>query len=541
MKKDYKIRVITVFLLFFFLFIVVIIRLFLLQVKQKTFFKELAQQQYEIVVTCNAPRAPIYDRSGNIALAFNREVLSAFILPHELNHQQEMELFLQQYYPDVYKRLLKHPERHFWWLERKLDPVRLAKLKEHNLDDIHFINESQRFYPVQSAAHVVGFTDMDNSGIGGIELLYNKRLMGLPALIKLEKDARAKNLYFEKLIKKPGEPGNSVRLTIDSTLQFLANEELKRAVDSFEAKGGSVIIMNPDNGQILTMTNCPLFDPNQRTVTNLEVTKNSAVTECYELGSVMKAFCALAALEESVVQYDELVDCGGKVAYIDGVRVENWTRTEVVPFYDVIKFSSNVGIAKIGKRLGPKYYEHLRKLGFGTKTEIEFPGERVGFVNAPEKWSRSSLIVMSFGYEIMASLLQLCRAFCLIANGGYLITPTLVLEPASAQSTQRSSRLYKPQTIRTMKNILEKVGARYVVSGYRIMGKTGTARFARDGKYSAKDHVYTFAGIVERNNYRRVIVTFIKEPKKTSLWASEIAAPLFQKIAERMVIYESTR
>ncbi len=512
-----------------------------MQVKQKTFFKELAQQQYELVVTCNAPRAPIYDRSGKIALAFNREVMSAFILPHELNHQQETELFLQQYYPDVYTRLRKYPERHFLWLERKLDPARLAKLKEHNLDDIHFINESQRFYPVQSAAHVIGFTDMDNNGIGGIELLYNKRLMGVPALIKLEKDARAKNLYFEKLIKKPGEPGSQVRLTIDSTLQFLANEELKKAVNLFDAKGGSVIIMNPDNGQILTMTNYPPFDPNQRTITNLEVTKNSAVTECYELGSVIKALCALAAIEENVVQYDEPIDCGGKVAYIDGFRIENWTRTEVVPFYDVIKFSSNIGIAKVAKRLGTKYYEHLRKLGFGTKTLIEFPGERAGFVNAPEKWSRSSLLVMSFGYETMVSLLQLCRAFCLIANGGYLVTPTLVLEPLLAKSTQRSARLYKTQTIHTMKNILEKVGVRYAIPGYRVMGKTGTARFARDGKYSQKDHIYTFAGIIEHENYRRVIVTFIKEPKKTSLWASETAAPLFQKIAERMVIYESTK
>jgi cell division protein FtsI (penicillin-binding protein 3) len=358
--------------------------------------------------------------------------------------------------------------------------------------------------------------------------------------VRFERDARAKRFYFEKCVEQEGAEGIPLILTIDRSLQFFSFEELKKTIQDYQAQSGAVLIMNPDNGQILSMVNYPTFDANQKSIPTLDVTKNIIVTECFELGSVMKSMCALAALEEGVVSYDELIDCQGKSAYIDGLCVTNWKSVGIVPFCDVIKNSSNVGVAKVAKRLGPKLYTHLRRLGFGYKTGIMFPGERAGFVNAPEKWSRFSVLVMSFGYEAMASLLQLGRAFCVIANGGYLITPTLVLEQNQKKKIKKREKLYKDQTLVVMKNILEKIGDRYKIDGYRVMGKTGTARCVIDGQYSKKEHVYTFAGIVERGRYRRVIVTFIKRPARASLWAAEVAAPLFQHVAERMVLYEDT-
>lgn len=541
-RGKYKVRIIIVFLVFCFLFSVIIARLFLIQIRQQGFFKTLAQQQHELAVTINPPRAAIYDRYSK-SLVLNKEDESAFILPRQLEQRAQTEYFLKTEYPEVYARLKAHPEKYFLWLERRIPKERCEALQKREFVDVHFINEFHRWYPYREFAHILGFTNVDSEGIAGIELLCCKQLRGHAATLKLEKDARSGSFYFTKHVEREGKDGEPVTLTIDGPLQTFAYKELEKTVKDYQALGGAVLVLNPDSGEILAMANYPGFDPNAK-VASLDVTKNIIVTEVFELGSVIKAFCALAALEEGVVTSDELIDCEGPVAYIDGLRVENVTNilnkvlrenNNVLPFHDVIKYSSNVGVVKVVRRLGTKFYDHLRRLGFGTKTGVQFPGERAGFVNSPEHWSRSSLMVMSFGYEMMASLLQLGRAFSVIANDGYLVEPRLML---SDQKPGVSKRLYKPATTATMKDILEQIGQKYGVKGCRVMGKTGTARCVKDGRYSKTAHNYTFAGIVEKDGYRRVVITFIREPSKAQLWASEVAAPLFHRVAEKMVIHD---
>ncbi len=538
-KKNYKPRVLIILITFFVLFFIILFRLYLLQIHRKDFFKILARQQYEVELKINPPRAKIYDKTGKKHLAFNKEVMSAFILPTQFEEQRKTDNFLRKNYRSVYNNIKKDKRKRFAWLERSLSEEKLKELKKLNLKDIHFIAEAQRFCPFAATSTVVGFTDIDNTGIAGTELEFNQRLGGSPTRVKIQKDARSGNFYFEKEVLQEGRTGEPVVLTLDSKLQFLAYEELKKTIKDVEAVSGSVLIMNPENGQILSMANYPDFDPNQKNIKDLEVTKNKIVTECYELGSVVKVFSALAALDEKVVTTDELIDCEGKSAYIDRFRVENWKAVDVIPFSDVIRYSSNVGIAKVIKRLGPKFYTHLRRLGFGQKTHIQFPGEREGFVNPPNNWSRSSLVVMSFGYEITATLLQLGKAFCIIANNGYDIQPILVKKPKKMLNAVRT-KIYPNDVIDQVKDILEVIGNRYSkgLEGYRIMGKTGTARSVKDGQYSKKHHVYSFGGIVEKGDYKRVIITFIKEPKGAGWWASQITAPLFNRVAEKMIIHD---
>lgn len=537
--KDYKARIVLVFLAFFALYLILAIRLFLLQVHQKNFFNILARQQHQVSITITPPRGIIFDRSGSIALALNQEIPSAFILPHQFKKTEQTNRFLQEYYPDVFKRMKEHPDRHFLWLERHLTPERVTWFKKIGTDDISFINEQKRYYPFQACTHLLGFTDIDNKGIAGLELEFDKKLEGTATHMTIARDARSGNYYFERAVDSMGQQGESLTLSIDSSLQFLAFEELRKTVDHFQAKLGSVLVMNPDNGEILAMASYPTFDPNQKSLPNLEVTKNNIVCDCYELGSVMKVFSALAALEEGVVTMDEEINCEGKVTSIDRFKVENWKSVGILPFRDVVRMSSNIGTAKIAKRVGKKLYDHFCRVGFGKKTNIQFPGERDGFVNSPKNWSKSSIIVLSFGYEIMASLLQLGQAFSLIANGGHLIQPTL-LKSQESLSTQKEF-LYKQETLEQIKEILESIGNRYKIAGYRIMGKTGSARCAEPGGYSQTRCLYTFAGIVEKSNYRRVIVTFVQEPEKKVRWASEVAAPLFQAVAQRMVLVDATK
>ncbi|MFC1894944.1 peptidoglycan D,D-transpeptidase FtsI family protein, partial [Candidatus Dependentiae bacterium] len=444
---------------------------------------------------------------------------------------------LKKHFNKIFHKIKKNKTKKFLWLERKLSTKRLEWFKKQNIKDIHFINEYQRFYPHPSTATIIGFTDIDNIGISGIELEFNNRLSGLPTIFNIKKDARIGHFYFDKEIIQPGKKGLPVSLTIDSKLQFLVQQELAKTVVDFEAKSGSVLILNPQNGDILCMANYPSFDPNKTKIKNLDLTKNKIVTECYELGSVVKVFSALASLQENVVTPDEEIDCGGKYSYIDKFKVENWKSVGILSFKDVIRYSSNVGIAKVIKRLGPKFYTHLSRLGFGQKTGILFPGERNCFVNPPYKWSRSSLLVMSFGYEIMATLLQLGKAFCVIANGGYDVQPALIKNPMKKHNTF-IKKIYNQKAILETKDILENIGKRYSkgLDGYKIMGKTGTARSLKNGKYSNKKHIYSFGGIIEKDDYKRVIITFVKEPKGAKWWASQITAPLFNRVAEKMII-----
>ncbi|MCK4650668.1 penicillin-binding protein 2 [Candidatus Babeliales bacterium] len=543
-KKNYKPRVFIILIIFSILFFTILTRLYLIQIHRKDFFKILAEQQYKVELKINPPRAKIYDSIGKVALTINREVDSTFILPNQFEEPKKIRSFFKKYFKKIYKKIKrdKNKKIKFLWLERRLSKEKLEWFKNFKLNDIHFLKEPARFYPFPASSTILGFTDIDNFGLAGIEMQFNSRLSGTPTTLELKKDARSGKFYFEKKIKEKGKKGQPVFLTIDRKLQFLAYEELKKTVDKFEAKSGSVLIIDPDSGKILTMANYPDFDPNKKEIEQIENTKNRIITECYELGSVMKTFSALAALEEEVVTPEEEIDCEGKKTYIDKFKIENWKSVGVVPFTDVVRLSSNVGIAKIAKRLGPKLYTHLRRLGFGNKTNIQFPGERSGFVNPPHKWSRPSLLVLSFGYELMGTILQLGKAFCIISNDGYDVCPQLITKPKKFRSTFRK-KIYKDKTIKQIKKILQTIGNNYKqnLEGFRVMGKTGTARSVKNGKYSKKHHVYFFGGIVEKGPYKRVIVTSVNEPKGAHWWASQITAPLFNQVAQRMVIHDLTQ
>ncbi|MBU4270147.1 penicillin-binding protein 2 [Candidatus Dependentiae bacterium] len=541
LKNDYKPRILIVFFVFVIFYLIIVLRLYILQIHDNNFFENLANQQYLVELKINPDRGKIYDRTGVNPLTINVLVNSAFVLPRQFQEKEVILNFLEKNYNDVYKKIKSNDKLKFAWLERQLTEERINYFKSKNLKDVLFMPEQSRFYPYNSAAQIVGFTDIDNIGLAGIELYFNKYLQGTPTTVELKKDARSDSFYFDKRIIEEGVKGQKVVLTIDSKLQFLVEQELEKTLNEFNAAEGSVLVINPDNGEILSMVNLPSFDPNQKSIENLEYTKNKIITENYELGSVMKTFAALAALQEGVVTPDEMIDCEGKVAFIDNFRVENWKSVDVISFSDVIKYSSNVGVAKIAQRLGPKLYTHLKRLGFGEKTGIEFPGERTGFVNPPSNWSRSSLIVMSFGYEIMATLLQLGKAFSIIANGGYDIDPVLVKFP-SRNKNYFEKKIYKTEAIEQLKVILESIGSVYSknLEGFRVMGKTGTARAIEDGRYSDKKHNYSFAGIIEKDKYKRVIITFVKDPKSVGLWASQICAPLFNRVAEKMIIQDLT-
>jgi cell division protein FtsI (penicillin-binding protein 3) len=541
MNDHYKIRISFIFLLFCAFYCIMIGNLFVIQIHNQEFYIKLARQQYNVSITAPFERANIFDRNMS-QLTVNYERISAFIMPKLLKNPERLEPFLKKNWPQALERLYRHKHDMFMFVERNMCKADQELVAEKKISDIKFLKESGRYYPHKHMAPVIGFTTMDNQGAVGIELAYNAQLGGSPATYLLEKDARSGYFYFTKETQIEGSKGDNLCLTIDHTLQFLAYDELQKTIDHYKAREGAVLIMNPTNGHILAMVTAPTFDPNSTKTIDIQQTRNIPITDAYELGSVMKIITALAALEEGVVEPEELINCeNSKHTTVCGRAVNTWQPHGIIPFNQVIQRSNNIGIAKIALRLGTILYNHFIRLDFGKKTGIELPGEHTGFVNPPDKWSKQSIISFSFGYETTATLLQLARAFSIFCNDGKMVTPTIIMrenhEPIYTEP------LYSARSINLVRSIMEKTvkegtGHRAYLENYTIMGKTGTANLIVDGHYDATKNIYTFIGIVEKGDYKRIIVTFVKQGLRPDLYASQVTAPLFATIAERMLLYD---
>ena len=534
-------RGLAVFGLFCLCFSAVMLHLFTMQIRQHTFFSDLAQKQYHTTMTYTPDRAPIIDRNGT-SIALNTCAISAFIAPSKIIMHEKLRTFLELYFPQAYTRYLTHQQHAFMFVQRNITEAQANLIKSYGIEEIQFVKEPHRYYPFCALASVVGITNIDNAGILGIEYLYDTRLKGTASSYTLQKDARSHYFYFEKQDQHVGQESLPVTLTIDADLQFLIYEELQQTIQKFNAKQGSIIILDPYTGAISVMANYPTFDPNNTQHLDMALTKNYCIAEQYELGSVIKVFAALAALEEGVVTVDEKIDCRNtKTTYIDGRKINTTVAHGLLTFSQVIEKSNNIGIALIAKRLNEKLYTHYQRVGFGTATGIELPGEQKGFINPPQHWSKQSVISLSYGYEITSTLLQLARAFSLIANGGHLVQPHIIKDPDI--KPQLSEQLYKTETIESIQEILslttqQGTARKARMRGYDIMCKTGTANLLENGVYVETKNSYTCAGILKKNDYIRVIVVYIKEAGTSGLFASHVAVPLFEKVAQKTIIHD---
>ena len=538
-----KKRLTTLFIFFCCLYIIIIANLYRIQIHQHKFFHELGQKQYSSVITIPVSRAPVYDRNGQ-CLALNKECMSACVIPTECKDQDTLLVFLKKHFPLSIERFMQHRTSNFMFIKRRLSTDEQELIMHSGIPELRIVCEESRYYPNESAGSILGITDIDNKGLFGIELQCNHHLSGKPTTVQLQKDARSGLFYFSKETKIAGTEGTPIKLTIDSTTQFLVSEELKETMSVHSATEGAVVVLDPKNGDIIAMANYPDFDPNHTENLDIAMTKNRVVTERYELGSVLKVFAALAALEEHVVTPDEIIDCkNAKTAYVAGRKVNTVHENGAIPFWQVIADSNNIGTSTVTLRLDTKLYDHYKRLGFTSTTGIGFPGEQAGFVNHPDNWSKQSILSLSYGYEVAITILQLAQAFGMIANDGYMISPRLILEPQQAQKIAQSDRLYAPETITAIKDILEKTTTegsckRARIKGYRIMSKTGTANTLLNGVYNADINRFTCSGIVEKDSYQRVIVAYIKAPFKKHRYASSMVVPLFERVAEKILIQD---
>jgi cell division protein FtsI (penicillin-binding protein 3) len=555
LKKSRK-RAVIISTILYFGFAIIVFRLIDLMVLNHGPLTKRANTQYVSVRTLNPQRGLIWDRRMR-EMAVNLEVDSLYAVPSQI---EDIDYLAKRLSPiikissNTLKDKLLRRERDFIWLKRKLDletSHKLSKFKKiSKIDSIGLITETRRFYPKgQTASHILGFTNIDNRGIEGIELQYDEYLRGKIKKVLNSRDARGRSLSsgVEEAIA-----GNNIILTIDETIQYIVEKEIERAVQKWQARAATAIMMNPVSGEVLAMANTPSYDPNYPSKSPVYKRRNRAITDIYEPGSTFKSILVSAAMEEGVVKIDEEFDVSRGYIVVGGKAVRDVHRNETLTFKDVIQKSSNVGAVQIGLKLGKeRYYEYMKKFGFGERTGIDLPGEIRGILRRPDKWSGTSIAALSIGQEIGATPLQVLRAYCAIANGGLLMRPYVVSEIISPQGevikrvTPRVvRRVISADTAKTVKDILKTVveeggtGRRAYIKGNLVAGKTGTAQMVdpETGGYSKDRYASSFVGFVPADNPVIALIVVIYEPKGAR-YGGVVAAPVFRNIVEHTLTY----
>jgi cell division protein FtsI (penicillin-binding protein 3) len=539
-------------------FCVVAGRLLILQVFQQEPLSRRAERQQIRTVELNGQRGSLYDRQGRM-LAMNLDVPSIYAVPPLIKDPHLTAIELSRVLgkePDLLERRLRS-EKEFVWIERRVDPAAAKSLEELGLDGIGFLQESQRFYPKRGLmGHLLGFAGMDNQGLEGIERAYDATLRGRPSRIRLSQDAIGRPMLLQwsgEMETVLPDRGNDVVLTIDETIQHIAERELAHAVEETGATSGSAVVMDPHTGAILALAVSPDFNPNAIQEARPDRWRNRATADAYEPGSTMKMFVAAAALEEGVVRPDDPINCEQGLYRVANHVIHDRFKERRLTFQEVLRRSSNIGMVKVGMEVGgERLHRYLRAFGFGEKTGIDLYGEAAGLLRPPQQWSKLSLASLSMGQEISVTPIQLAAAASAIANGGLLVRPHLVSEIRDPEG--RIVRRFEPEvrgrvisreTSRTLVRMLESVvekggtGERAGLTGYRVAGKTGTAQKldAKTGRYSEERFVTSFLGFTPTENPRLVILVVLDEPEGKEVWGGSTAAPVFRRIAEQALPY----
>lgn len=467
-------------------------RLAYLQVKQHDALWEQSERQYVESVKIFTGRGEIYDRNHNL-LATNLEVESVYLNPREVDEPDKAVKVLSETL-DIPQKDIRgkvDSSRRFVWVKRKVSLDKIERLKAEDLSGVGFVGESRRFYPKREmAATTLGFVGTDNQGLSGIEHYYESILKGTERKKFVERDARGRRLLTTE--GDPLEPRKSqdVVLTIDEVIQFIAEKELADQVENFGAKSGLAVVMDPYNGEIFAIANYPQFNPNQFWAYPSSAWRNIAVSHAYEPGSIFKPVVAAASIEAGVASPDDIFFCEngnyklGKASIGEAAN----HRFGWLSLASIIIKSSNIGSIKIADKLGKqKFYDYIRRFGFGEKTGIDLPGEGRGKVRGLEDWSGLSLASISFGHEISTTPIQMTAAIGAIANGGHLVKPQITRalmkdgEVIKGFQPKRVRRVISEKTSRQMIDILKAVvkegtGTRAAVPGFSVAGKTGTAQ-----------------------------------------------------------------
>src|SRR6185369_106195 len=528
-------------------------RLIYLQFSQYDSLTNRARQQQQNAIETSAQRGELLDRQGR-ELARSVQTVSLFLDPAGLDAKtldqsaQQVAKILNIKESDLAKEFREalDEKRRFIWIARRLDADLAAKITALNLPRIHPQLEPKRFYPNGSlAAHVLGYVGLDGQGLGGVEQSYNEKISGEPGQLFIEKDANGKAYESYEIAAKPGQ---TVVLTIDQSIQYLAEQALQGAVQRAHAKSGTVIVLDPRSGEILALANAPTFDPNKIADAKPETRSNWALQNIYEPGSTFKVVAFSAAIEKKLVKPEDHIDCQMGSITVAGRLIHDHKPFGLLTIAEALAKSSNVAAIKLGLRVGDEtMYDYIKRFGFGSKTGIELPGETAGIVRKVERWQPSSIGSIAMGQEVGVTPVQMVAAFGALANDGMRVAPHLIREVRSGDGTvvyraePEQRRVTSAETAIALRGMLGGVtlngtAKKAQLDGYSAAGKTGTAQKIdpKTKAYSATKYVGSFVGFAPVSNPQVAIIVVMDEPSG-AYHGGDVAAPIFREVAEQIL------
>jgi len=530
----------------------VLARAWQVQVERAPDLARMAERQYLTARRLAPKRGTIYDRHG-AELAVSVDVKSVFADPRSLARQEGSPAAVARVLGAVLDvdggRLaerLRDTDRAFVWVARHVTPRRAEAVRRAKLPGVGLVEESRRFYPNRAlAAHVLGFANVDGVGIEGLELSLDERLRGSGAAASAIKDALDRVVFSEQLLEGQDALGHDVILSIDKPLQRVTERELALGVGTFEAKAGSVVVLDPSTGEILAMANVPTYNPNDPGARPPAARRNRAVTDRFEPGSTVKPFTIAGALARGTIRPRQRIDCGQGELQIADVFIHDTGRYGRLTPAEILAVSSNIGTAKIGRTLGRAgLFRTLRRFGFGEATGLPLPGETRGILRHHRHWYEMDAATIAFGQGMSVTAVQLALAAGALANGGRLMKPILVkrLVDGRGQVVDEAlptvrRRVVPEDTARLVGQMMTAVtgpggtGQDAAIEGYLVAGKTGTAQKAdREGKGYARDRwVSSFVGFAPAEAPRVVIAVVVDEPVIAS-GGGAVAGPIFRRI-----------
>ena len=534
-------------------FLGLLLRLGYLQVVKHDEYLRLAEGQHAKSLVLRPKRGPILDRNGQV-LAVSSGAETLYALPGRVDDPARLARRLAPVLgepPAEIARRLDTAKR-FVYVKRRLPPAVAQAVRELKEPALGFLEESLRLYPNRElASQVVGFEGAEGKGLGGIEQAWDAHLAGQEGRALVERDALGREVTGAPVILKPSRPGQGVVLTLDATLQYIAEKEIDAAWRRTRARAAMAVAMDPRTGEILALAIRPTFNPNAFATATDDERRNRAVTDPFEPGSTFKVILAAAALEEGVARpTDRFYGENGAIT-IASATIHDWKKYGWLTFTEVLQNSSNVGSIKVGLSLGKeRYYKYITGFGFGTPTGVGLPGESRGQLRAPDRWSGLSLATMSIGQEISVTALQMVSAFAAVANGGRLMQPQIVRATLDGQGREAQTfepkairQVIAPETARTLTGIMTRVvsdgtGHNAAIAGFEVAGKTGTAQKMDPAtrRYSRAPGVLSFVGFTPADDPRLAMIVLLDEPKNEK-WGSEAAAPIFAAIGTEALRY----
>ncbi len=507
------------------------------QVFGNEFFQRQGEVRFARTLELPANRGRVLDRNGLI-LATSVVAQSVWAIPEDidLSHPKlpEMAKLLELPVAELRRRL--NTDKSFVWVRRQVDEPIALKVKALDIKGVYLRKEYKRQYPEgEAAAHVVGFTNVEDVGQEGVELIFNQQLSGKAGSRRVIKDRLGRVIEDVREVVPPVD-GQDLQLSIDSKIQFFAFQKLREAVEQHKAKAGSVVVIDVQTGEVLALANYPTYNPNRRENLSGEQLRNRALTDTFEPGSTMKPITVAMAMEAGRINPQTIIDTSPGRYAMGGFTITDTHNYGVLTVEGVIQKSSNVGALKIAQKMSPQeMWDNFTALGYGQKPRIEFPGAVPGRVRPWKSWRPVEQATMSYGYGLSASLFQMVHSYTAFAHDGSIIQPTMLKNSEAAVGR----KVFSAETAAAVRKMLQMAagpggtGQKAQTVGYSVGGKSGTARKQMGKGYAANKYRSWFTGMAPIDKPRIVVGVMVDEPSNGQYYGGLVAAPVFSETVQQ--------